>query len=434
METTDHTVTTLQRSHTTPRRQRFGAALLCALALALLLSGCSAVILPESWPGLTADGRFENGRYVDARYLYVTYRNTIFRIDLRTAANGVSLQPGQLATDRLIDWAASAPNNAQMFAPPALAEDGTLYVGAYNHSIYAFSPNASPRTQQLVGFTSPVSTGKIIGGALIVGDRIYVGQGDHGLRVYDATTGAQIDFYDMPFGVWDKPVLDAATNTLYVPSMDQHLYALTADTLDLKWRVKLDAALAAAPLLDQGVLYQGTLGGTLYAIDTEMTSGNAPEDQPDRIINSYKAEGWLWGTAAISESVLYFGDMNGWLYAMDANTWTLRGKVREEDTQYRGSLRGRVAVADGKVLVASASRYVIAYDAGDLRRVWISSPAAEDRILSDVIVVGDDVIITTLSENSLVNAYNLQNGARNWFVRKANQDDLNRITLTPPAR
>lgn len=405
-----------------PRRRSLARAALLLVGL-LLLSGCSAVILPEGWAGLTVDGTLTDGRYQNARYLYVAYRNTIQRIDLTTDSAGRGLSENQRATDRQIDWAASGPNSAQFFAAPALGPEGRLFIGSYNHSVYAFDTNANPRTQNLTTWNAPASTDKIIGSGVVYNNKFYVGQ-DKGVQAYDTATG-QVgpSFLEGQFVVWAHPVIDADSNTLYLAGMDHKLYALDADTLKPVWRepVNVGGAMPAAPLLQGTKLYVGTLANELVEIDTVA----------QRITNRFTTEGWVWSTPVPRDGVLFFGDMKGFVYALNTASWTTEWKV--QDTERPGAIRGQVAVVDGKVIAASESKYLRAYDQKTGAPIWTSSPASPERILSDVVVVGNDVIVTTLSESDLVIAYDLQSGGRNWSVRKPNQDDLNRITQTPPA-
>ena len=76
---------------------------------------------------------------------------------------------------------------------------------------------------------------------------------------------------------------------LYLASMDHYLYALDLnyDTSSLEvdeagsrtlvaeplWSLDLGAAVAANPVLVDGVIYAGTIDGTLYAVDLETTNG-----------------------------------------------------------------------------------------------------------------------------------------------------------------
>lgn len=425
----------LLNAHLSPFSQLSRAPFRAALLLVslVLLTSCTALVLPESWAGLTVDGTLQDGRYVDARYLYVAYRDVVFRIDLTRDAAGRIIEPNQRATDRFVDWAARSENNGQMFAAPALEkrEDGVrVYVGSYNHAVYAFAPDSGVRNVPLANWRAPVGTEKVIGEALVHGDRVYVGQGDKGIKAFSTVTGALVASFDgTDFGVWSAPVLDEERNALYFGSMDRHVYALKADTLELLWRVDVGGAVAASPLLHDGVLYFGTLTSELIAVDTRMESRLPITNQSDRILRRYKTEGWIWSTPTLVNGTLYFGDLRGYVHAVDAQTFNPRWKAT--DPERRGGIRGKVAVVDGRVIAGSESKYLRAYNAESGALIWTSSPAEAERILGDVVVVGEMVITTTKSEERLVVAYDLLSGGRLWSVRKPSQDDVNRLAQAP---
>lgn len=394
------------------RRKFLGATLL--FASLLILSGCSALVLPEGWAGIAADGKLVDGRYIDARYVYVAYRDTIFRVDVTTAPVG---NPEQ----RVIDWAAQAPNHAAMFAAPALGPDGKLYIGAYNHGMYAFSPEASPRNQPVASFQATPGTDKIIADAAVKDGKVYFGQGDKGILALDTQTGAvQARYTDTRFGVWSAPTFDE-NGLLYIGSLDQRLYALRADDLSYVWEIDLGGAIGATPLLHNGVLYVGTFNNELVAVDTSTN--------PPNIINRFKTRGWVWSTPVFHDGALFFGDLKGYVYALDLETFQLRWEAT--DTERPGGIRGKVAVVDGKVIAASESKYLRAYDEKTGAPIWTSSPQAADRILSDLIVIGDDVIFTTLNEATLVVAHNIERGFRSWYVAKPDQDMINFLSGLP---
>ncbi|CAG0996619.1 MAG: PQQ-like beta-propeller repeat protein [Anaerolinea sp.] len=392
------------------RRGFFGVILV--VVSALLLSGCTPLILPESWAGITPDGVIgADGRY-EARYLYIAYRDTVFRVDTQTF-------PESRPTERFVDWAA---HGNRLFTRPVLGEDNLIYVGSYGHQLYAYSPAASPREVNIPSFAPTPGAVPLIADPLYYNGAVYQGQGDKGINVLDAKTGAlRTAFTDTQNGIWAAPLIDSATNTLYFASMDQSLYALTADTMTLRWKLPLDGAVGGTPLLADGVLYVGTFNSEMIAVDVS-------KDQPE-ILRRFKTKGWVWSTPVLSEGILYFGDMSGAVYALNSADFSPKWQAQVE-----GAARGRVAVVDDKVIAAGEQRYLKAFNRESGALMWTSSPPTDDRILGDLVVIGQDVIVTTLSENQLVVAFNLATGGRAWFVRKPNSDDFARLTLTPSAR
>jgi outer membrane protein assembly factor BamB len=387
----------------------FGAALL----FLLLLTSCGAPPPGDSWPGISTDGK----------YVYVAFKEHILRID-----PVVNAPEGQKPTFRLIDWLAEVPNKAPAYGPPAVDAEGNTYVGTYDHKVYAFDASGKP----LPGWSTPTFADKIIGGAFVKDDLLYVPMGDKGVRALDRKTGVERwAFTNTRYGVWATPQI--VDNTLYAASLDHHVYALDAKTGEPLWQVNLNGAIGGAPLFDNGTLYVGTFANELSAISVTER----------KVVNTFRTEGWVWGTPIIKEGILYFGDLKGWVYALDLKGWQLKWKV--QDTEHPGAVRGRLALTqrketvDGKevvkdmIIAGSESKFLRAYDAASGQVLWTSAIATEERILSDLIVIGDDIIFTTLSPSQIVAAFSVQTGRLNWRVSLPDQGQWHQtLTARPP--
>ena len=152
-----------------------------------------------------------------------------------------------------------------VFSSPVVGKQGTIYVGSYDHYIYAINPDGSLKWK--------FQTGDVI----------------------DST-----------------PVIDR-NETVYVGSADGKIYALRGATGEKIWEFKTDGEVNWSPALSKkGVLYvgsSGTAGKTLYALDSlngailwQFTAGDAIQTAPAFNLN---------------ESRLYFGGRDGNLYALD---------------------------------------------------------------------------------------------------------------------
>ncbi|MEP7285182.1 MAG: PQQ-binding-like beta-propeller repeat protein [Chloroflexota bacterium] len=379
-----------------PRRRFMGAALL----LILVLSACGSVA-GESWANISTDGK----------YIYAAYQEKIFRINPVPEGGG---QP----TDRHIEWLVKSPNNTHMYAAPAISDDKVLYEGAYDKQVYAFPQN----TSQVV----PVAVGsqagdRYAGGALVKGDIVYIGMGDKGVKAIDRKANKDLwNFTDTQYGVWATPII--VGNTLYFPSLDHNLYALNVADGKLQWKLDMGGAVAGTPLYDNGLLYVGTFSNKLLSVNLEQ----------HKVVNSFTTRGWAWGTPVIlkdgDSETLYFADLAGWVYALDPTTFDKKWEANDAD--HPGSIRGRLALAKVQsskwiVISGSESKYLRAYDAKSGDMYWTSSITTDDKILSDLIVMGDEVIFTTLSTKQMVAAYNIETGQPSWRVNL--DDELTRL-------
>jgi eukaryotic-like serine/threonine-protein kinase len=178
------------------------------------------------------------------------------------------------------------------------------------------------------------------------------------------------------------------------------------------WSVNVGSAIAGTPLLDGETLYVGTFGNELLAINT----------QSHEITNRFSTTDWVWATPVLQDGVLYFGDLDGYIYALDIATWQQKWKVRDEE--HKGAIRGKLAVVDGLILAGLDSKYLTAFTIDGVHKC--SSQTAE-RILSDMIVIGNDVIFTTLDPKELVAGYNINTCIRSWGVAKPGDEDIKNL-------
>jgi len=240
------------------------------------------------------------------------------------------------------------------------------------------------------------------------------------------TTGAEkAKFVDMGFGVWGTSLLDG--DTLYVPSLDHHLYALDAATLAKKWDVDTTGALYASPIKVDNKIYIGTFTGEFQKIDIET----------QKIETTLKADAGLWATPLLENGLLYFGDLKGKLYAVDLATFTI--KYSAADTESFGAVRGKMAVADTPaiqgtpserlIFVGSENKFLRAYTP-DLQLRYRQN--TEDRILSDLVIVGDKLVFSTMSDNQLLVGYNLVPFVEAWRIKKPTDDDVKNTANAAP--
>ncbi len=404
-----------------------------ALMLMVILAACSGAVTGEVWANITSDGR----------YVYVAYKEQVFRLDTNATPDS--------SNHLHFTWLTQAPNKPHFYAAPALASGtsgsasdgsstgGAVYVGAYDGKFYAFNRDQGGA---LAGWNIPTpstSPDKIIGGATVVGNTVYVGSATKGLRAFDITNGQQLAAYQgTQNGIWAAPLI--VGDTLYVTSLDHMLYALNAQTLTYKWQVDLKGSAADTPVYDNGMLYVGTFTGQVLGIDTTATDPACTAHVPciarkfDTINNA-----WVWSSPTLDNGVLYFGDLSGGVYALDAKTFAQKWAATNKDN---GAVRGRVAVisnvkpnnrpdASTIMIVGTENKDVYAYDVRDGSLVWQSATATSDKILSNMLIVKNDVVFTTVDENQLVVALNVVTGQIDWQVSLQQEMDRFKPTSQP---
>ncbi|HMJ56265.1 MAG TPA: PQQ-binding-like beta-propeller repeat protein [Polyangiaceae bacterium] len=194
------------------------------------------------------------------------------------------------------------------YSSPAVADDGTVYVGSQDHYLYAVSPEGKVRWRVDLGAdvdSSPAiqddgtivvgsdkgevvalapengeirwaaSVGGFVRGAMSLGREGTVFTGTYGptprLVALDPARGEVRFRFSVSgtgaseFGIHGGPVEDAA-GRLYFGAQDDHAYCLAADG-NLVWKLRtggdVDAPLVITP---KGVLLVGSDDGKLYAV------------------------------------------------------------------------------------------------------------------------------------------------------------------------
>jgi outer membrane protein assembly factor BamB len=274
-------------------KSRFLFPLLLLLA-ALILSGCSGGYQTSSWPGvMVSDG-----------VAYLANGTQVYAIN---TTNGLELWR----------FPEKAEATRQFYAAPVLTPDGQLIVGDYSHILYSLDPKTGIENwrfeESKYGYiTSPLVTDKGIF-APTNGGGVYALNFD-GQKLWNKSLDGQ-------HGVWAQPVAETGCECIYVASLDHHVYALNAASGALEWQSDdLGGSIVGQPALsDAGVLYAGTFGKQIVALDKET---GKPATAPFDVAN------WVWSGPALADGKLYFGDQVGNFYILDtADGLVPAGKV-----------------------------------------------------------------------------------------------------------
>jgi len=232
-------------------------------------------------------------------------------------------------------------------------------------------------------------------------------------------------------GIWATPsVLDGS---LYVPTMDHHIFRLDAENGTQEAIIELDGAIAAPLTLYDGSgttdftdetgqdvtinevdmaaarFYIGTFGGTIYEIPLDF-DGLESDD-----LTQYEARDWVWGAPKVVDGVLYAADLAGNVYALDISEGGFNELwVTNIDS---GGIRSKPIVTEDFVIVASRDGEVVW-----LRRTdgtEFTRQDVRDEVLSDMILLPsneDDealVLVSTVNQSRILVAFTLD-GAPRW--------------------
>ncbi|MEZ5338086.1 MAG: PQQ-binding-like beta-propeller repeat protein [bacterium] len=277
-------------------------------------------------------------------------------------------------TDNNVRWSYEA--DGPCINSPSIAEDGTLYFGSYDFSVYAVNPDGTFK------WSFPTEGEVESSAAIDTNGTIYIGSYDgsiyalnpDGSKKWEFITGAEVTA---------SPAI-GADGTIYCGSWDGTLYAINPDGTS-KWTYFTGNDVSSSVAIADGVLYFGTEGGggfgdSFYALDQDgnklwsyetgdavVSSPSIAEDgtiyvgcadhklyafMPDGSLKwSYTSGGEIVSTPAIgSDGSLYFGSSDMKIQAVD------------KDGDFLWSYDTAAAVTSSAALDAAGVLYIGCFD------------------------------------------------------------------------
>ncbi len=208
-------------------------------------------------------------------------------------------------------------------ATPAVV-NGTLYVGSYDGNFYALNADTGALKWKF-------ATG---------GERRFEAKGLHGMQPKTQTIADPFDIF-----LSSPVVVDGA---VYFGSGDGNVYALDANSGELRWKFKTGDVVHASPAFADGVVFVGSWDSYFYAIDAK----NGKEKWrfhggEDALIHNQVG---FQSSPAVVDGVVYTGCRDAQLYALEAESGKEKWKI---DNQLSWVITSP-AVVGGKVYFATS--------------------------------------------------------------------------------
>jgi outer membrane protein assembly factor BamB len=246
-----------------------------------------------------------------------------------------------------------------MPASPAIGPDATVYIGSMDGKLYSLAPSDG-HTNWALSLRGQVLTSPAIGPE----GEIYAGAVSNNYnRLYslkpDGTTNWIVDLgavqiLNLESAQFPSPCI-GPDGTIYVGSVSSNLYAISPSG-HTNWVFPLGAPTYDSPSIGaDGTIYMGSDHNIFYALD------------PDGIPKwSYASANIIESSAAVAaDGSVYFGDLSR-LVALDAAghyRWAVSGVISASPA----------VAADGSVIFASVSGLVYAYSAAGTP-LWSYNP------------------------------------------------------------
>ncbi|TVR58244.1 MAG: hypothetical protein EA426_10485 [Spirochaetaceae bacterium] len=191
-----------------------------------------------------------------------------------------------------------------VWSSPALAPDGTVYIGSDDDRLYAINPDGTQLWSRETG-------GRVYSSPAVGADgTVYVGSYDGFLYAIDPADGTVDWQYQTGGWIRSSPAI-GADGVIYVGSDDGFLHAIDPVTEDAAWTFNAGGRVHSSPAIGaDGTIYVGSYGGRLYAVNANGT---------ERWF--VQTGDWVHGSPAIAaDGTVYVGSYDGFVYAINGQT------------------------------------------------------------------------------------------------------------------
>lgn len=218
-----------------------------------------------------------------------------------------------------------------------------------------------------------------------------------------------------------------ANGMVFVGSTGGNLYAVDLASGAQKWKLFTGVRVTSSPAVENGVVYFGSYSGRFYAVDAAtgklkwkfQTEGErrfagkhlhgsepAAETMPDPF-DFYLSSPALW------DGAVYFGGGDGNVYALDAASGNLKWKFHTGDVVHASP-----AFADGTLFIGSWDSYFYALDAASGKEKWRFKTGEDHNIYNQVGIqssatVMDGIVYFGCRDSNLY-ALDARSGEKKW--------------------
>ena len=187
-------------------------------------------------------------------------------------------------------------------------------------------------------------------------------------------------------------------NVLYTGTFGGYVYALDAATGATVWSTKTGDNVWSSPAVANGLVYIGSNDFSFYALDAQTGS----------TVWSVATGGAVWSSPAVVGNVVYVGSTDDKFYAFNAQTGA---EVWSYATQ--GEIRSSPVVVGDVVYFGSQDGYLYALDAGTGSLIWRSPTNDGDTYTNSSPAYADGVVYIGSTDKN-VYAFDAGTGSQVW--------------------
>ncbi|MNE30774.1 Serine/threonine-protein kinase AfsK [compost metagenome] len=208
--------------------------------------------------------------------------------------------------------------------------------------------------------------------------------------------------------LWDfflsSPVInpDKQNPSIFFGSSDGNVYALNANTGELKWKFEAKGSIHCSPVLYKNTLYIGSWDANLYAIDIQ--TGKQRWKFETGTQTGFKG---IESTVAVANGMVYFGARDPFLFALNAETGTL---VWKYDAAYSWIISTAVVVDDVLYVGTSDTFALLGLDAKTGKELFKFK--TNGYVYSSPAIAGDAAYFGDFTGNFF--AVNIKSSGKEW--------------------
>ncbi len=371
------------------------------ITLALGLAACGAAPA-TGWPGLALSGEIAiiaNGPQIYALNTNTSLTEWSFPLTADNITGAFYVEPG--ISDEAIVVGSEGPANTY---------SGLVYgldLGGKQQWCIAFDAAGAQRSgcpnvngaesAGLLSFASRVDT-RVASGIALSEGVAYLGLASGQVLAVNASgsgTGTKVWTFQARHSVWATPLV--AEDTVYIVSLDHHIYALDRATGEARWQKDLGAAVAGTPALADNLLYVGSFDKTLHVLEA-----NTGEEQW-----TFTATNWIWGGPVVQDGVVYFNDISGNIFAVNT---TARAEVWSK--KYGGALRASPRLTADTLYIGDYDGRLLALNLSDGSLKWGEADRVKmtGKLLDTPILLDGKLLLAPFQGDNLIVGYTTEGG------------------------
>lgn len=382
-----------------PERQN--KVLVLVLLLMLTITGCVGTRLGVDGPKITL--------YGEEQHILIAHNDQLVQIDARTGER-VQLvnDEGQVRIDnetgqpRVWELLGTSIGGAQFHSDPLVREDNIIIADYQNQKLFT----VDSQTARVLDPEGEAISGQVVAGLVAVdGDTLLLGYNASDVQAISLETGTEEWRFKTENAVWSAPLLD--DGVAFVSSMDHYVYAIDTTSGEELWKTDLEGAIVGAPVLHENTLYVGSFAHKFFALDADT----------GEILSTHDTVDWVWASPVVFDNIVYVVDLGGNVYALEPDTLDEIWSVEMQN----GGIAASPLVTQDYVVVGTRLGYVY----------WLNRESGsvafeqqvEAEIVTNMVLVEPTetlnipeslVIVSTMANDKLLVAFNLENSARQW--------------------